>query len=393
MDWLLGTSDLYNVAYQNPIAARCVDKIGQALAGLPIEVYQAGNGDPKPVEKHPLLDIFNRRSNDEDSGAQVKYVMGALMASYAQMYVRGVRITSGISEIEVVGPAGWTVMRDKMTGELQGYKYQSANRGEIPFVKEANGWCAVRRVIRRRANDRDKAASPVEMAGRDIEENNEIRTYSKGLFKRFGRRPGMLTYPADASITKEQAAEVKGRFRDHFDEDKTGALPMVLGAGALYNELGASASDMQALDVRNTTARETCFVMGVPPVLLGIAGDSTYNNQAEANAAFYRDTIRPLGNLIAAELTSWLQPVYPGLELRFNYSSDAASQYDEGLRWDRVGKLKGIATVDEQRELVGYGKVKDIVDDGDGSVIFVTGADVPLSEAVTPVMTDTSAPL
>jgi phage portal protein BeeE len=45
---------------------------------------------------------------------------------------------------------------------------------------------------------------------------------------------------------------------------------------------------------------------GVPPMLLGIPGDNTYSNYAEANRAFYRQTVVPLVTRIASALGHWL---------------------------------------------------------------------------------------
>ncbi|HAH08700.1 MAG TPA: phage portal protein, partial [Alphaproteobacteria bacterium] len=47
---------------------------------------------------------------------------------------------------------------------------------------------------------------------------------------------------------------------------------------------------------------------GVPPMLLGIPGDATYNNYREANLAFWRQTALPLVAKTAQALTNWLRP-------------------------------------------------------------------------------------
>ncbi|MEZ5874510.1 MAG: phage portal protein [Hyphomicrobiales bacterium] len=36
------------------------------------------------------------------------------------------------------------------------------------------------------------------------------------------------------------------------------------------------------------------LALGVPPMLLGIPGDNTYSNYAEANCSFWRQTVLPL---------------------------------------------------------------------------------------------------
>ncbi len=48
------------------------------------------------------------------------------------------------------------------------------------------------------------------------------------------------------------------------------------------------------------------LAFGVPPMLLGIPGDNTYANYAEANRAFWCGTVLPLTARIAGALGSWL---------------------------------------------------------------------------------------
>lgn len=390
IDWLMGTTDAYDVAYTNPIASRCADMIGQAVAQLPVEIYtkaKSAKGEAKLIENHPLLDILNSRANAEDSAAQFKYAIAAMMATYGQAYLRGIKVTAGLSEVYAYAPNGWEPKRDKNTGMLLGYEFKRDNGGPLFFEIGPNGWCEIKRIIRQRPNKRDSAASPVEMAGKSIEENNSLRSYSKAQFEHQGRRPAVILTDKDTTIDPDSIAEQKRALSRQFKDDDTKRLPTFLNGAVTYQELGASSSDMQALEVRDGTAREICWDMGVPPVLLGIAGDSTFNNQAEARASFARDTIRPLCNFMAIELTAWLQPVAPGIEVRFNYSDDAASMFDEGVRWERVAKATGL-TINEKRGLQGFTSVEDIKGKGDGDVVFIDGTQLPLSEAVTPVLVE-----
>ncbi|ESQ86588.1 hypothetical protein ABAC460_23020 [Asticcacaulis sp. AC460] len=371
VDWLSGTQDAYEVAYGNPVAARCADMIGQAVAQLPIEVWRDG----KRVEDHPLVDVLNRRANGEDSAGQVKYALAVLMATYGQAYLRGVRVTAGLSELYVHGRKGFEPRRDRQ-GVLNGYEFRRETGGPVVFPIEPDGWCEVRRIIRQRPNLRDRAASPVEMAGRSIEENNAVRGYAKGQFEHQGRRPAVVVVDKDTTLEPDQIREERVRLSQQMKDDATRRLPTFLAGTLSYQELGASSSDMQAMELRNATAREICFGLGVPPVLLGIAGDSTFNNQAEARVGFARDTVRPLCEFIAGELTAWLQPVAPGVEIRFDYSADAASAADEAVRWERAARGVGLS-INEKRQLVGFGPVG-----GEGDVVLVAGGEVPLGMKV-----------
>ena len=51
-----------------------------------------------------------------------------------------------------------------------------------------------------------------------------------------------------------------------------------------------SPKDMDFVEAKAAAAREIALAFGVPPLLLGLPGDSTHANYAEANRAFYRQT-------------------------------------------------------------------------------------------------------
>ena len=61
---------------------------------------------------------------------------------------------------------------------------------------------------------------------------------------------------------------------------------------------------------------------GYPPLLMGLPGDNTYGNYAEANRAFWRQTIIPLVKRTAASLAHWLSPAF-GAELTLEPDLDA----------------------------------------------------------------------
>ena len=71
--------------------------------------------------------------------------------------------------------------------------------------------------------------------------------------------------------------------------------PLLLEGGLDWKSMSMSPRDMDFLEAKHTAAREIALAIGVPPMLLGIPGDNTYSNMAEANRAFWRGLISPCG--------------------------------------------------------------------------------------------------
>jgi hypothetical protein len=92
----------------------------------------------------------------------------------------------------------------------------------------------------------------------------------------------------------------------------------------------------------------------VPPLLLGLPGDNTFSNYAEANRAFWRQTVLPLVARVQKSFQAWLQPGFGPFRLDYNADRLEALASERASEWERVGKA-AFLTLDEQREALGYG--------------------------------------
>ena len=85
-------------------------------------------------------------------------------------------------------------------------------------------------------------------------------------------------------------------------------------------------------------AREIAMAFGVPPMLIGIPGDATYANYAEANRAFYRLTVLPLATRVAASLGWWLsEHLGAEIDLKPDLDQIPALAEERDQHWARVG--------------------------------------------------------
>ncbi len=130
--------------------------------------------------------------------------------------------------------------------------------------------------------------------------------------------------------------------------------PLLLEGGLAWQAMSLTPKDMDFIEAKNAASRDIALAFGVPPMLLGIPGDNTYANYAEANRAFYRLTVLPLIARTAGDLSPWLSQVF-GEELRLWFDADqieGLSAEREAL-WARLGRA-GFLSDDEKREAVGY---------------------------------------
>ena len=111
---------------------------------------------------------------------------------------------------------------------------------------------------------------------------------------------------------------------------------------------------MDFVEAKHGAAREIALAFGVPPLLLGLPGDNTHANYAEANRAFYRQTLIPLVRRTAESLAHWLAPALGPVTLEPDLDRIEALADERESLWRRVAAADFL-TEAEKREAVGYG--------------------------------------
>ena len=148
--------------------------------------------------------------------------------------------------------------------------------------------------------------------------------------------PAPSSTPAkDGQLTPEQFDRLKDELEESFQGAANAGRPLLLEGGLDWKAMAFSPKDMDFIAAQNVAAREVALAFGVPPMLLGIPGDNTYSNYAEANRSFWRQTVLPLAKRTAEALSGWLAPSFAGSSRARCRSSPRSSssrpRHDRGL--------------------------------------------------------------
>ena len=136
---------------------------------------------------------------------------------------------------------------------------------------------------------------------------------------------------------------------------------MLLEGGLDWKPMGFSPSDMEFQKTKDAAARDIAVAFGVPPMMLGITGDATYANYAEANRAFFRLTVLPFVRRVGAHLSHWLDD---GLDLSLVPDQDQipALSAERDAHWARVAGAEFLTDV-EKRQLLGLPAIEGAQDE------------------------------
>ena len=115
---------------------------------------------------------------------------------------------------------------------------------------------------------------------------------------------------------------LKGELEASFSGAANAGRPLLLEGGLDWKPLSLTPKDMDFAESKAAAAREIALAFGVPPMVMGLPGDNTFANYAEANRSFWRQTVLPLVSRTAGSLAHALGAAWSDVPLRLEPDLD-----------------------------------------------------------------------
>ena len=328
----------------NPIGYRAVRMIAEAAASIPWLAYAGA----RELAEHPLLALLARPNGGQPGREFLEMLYGFLLVS-GNAYVEKVEVEGAVRELFALRPDRVKAIA-AASGWPEAYEY-SVNGQSVRFDKGS----VLHVKLFNPLNDH-YGLSPFEAAQRSIDTHNAAAAWNKAMLDNAARPSGALVYAAgDGHLSADQFERLKRELEQSYQGSGNAGRPMVLEGGLDWKEMGFSPKDMEFIEAKNAAAREIALAFGVPPMLLGIPGDNTFANYAEANRTFWRQTVVPLAGRMAEALTVFFAGSYEtSVRLGLDLDQVEAMSADREALWARVERASFL-TDDEKRAAVGYG--------------------------------------
>ncbi|AWB48946.1 phage portal protein [Gemmobacter aquarius] len=317
----------------NPVGFRAVKLIAEAAAALPLIVQDQA----RRYEVHPVVDLMRRPNAGQGRAELFEAVYGHLLLS-GNAYLEAVSGAGALpGELHVLrsdrmavvpGADGWPVAYDYTVG-AKAHRFDMT--GALPPI------CHIRSF---HPQDDHYGFSPLQAAAVALDVHSSASAWSKALLDNAARPSGAIVYrgaDGQSALTADQYDRLVSEMESHHQGARNAGRPMLLEGGLDWKPMGFSPSDMEFQKTKESAAREIATAFGVPPMLLGIPGDATYANYAEANRAFYRLTVLPLAARVTAAVSSWLS-VFTGeaVEIRPDLDQVPALSVERDAAWARI---------------------------------------------------------
>ncbi|UVF18248.1 phage portal protein [Microvirga terrae] len=334
---------------KNAVVHRAVRLVSEAAAALPLVLKDQG----RELAAHPLLALLARPNAREGGQRFLEGVYGHLMVS-GNAYVEAVSVDGAPQELHALRPDRMRVVPDA-DGWPAAYEY-AVGAQTIRFATGGDeAPSPILHLSLFHPADDHYGLSPMEAAATALDIHNAAGAWNKALLDNAARPSGALVV-GGPSLTDQQFDRLKGELEANYQGAGNAGRPLLLEGGLDWRPLSLSPKDMDFVDAKAAAAREIALAFGVPPLLLGLPGDSTHANYAEANRAFYRQTVIPLVKRTAESLAHWLGPAYgDALALEPDLDAIEALADERESLWRRVSAAAFLSD-DEKREAVGYGR-------------------------------------
>jgi HK97 family phage portal protein len=366
---------------QNAVVNACISLIARSVADIPWVMYQGRGKKRKEIEEHPFFDLLDRPNPMQDGKA-------LLVALISHKLITGNGWLERTNETKFEKMELYTHRPDRMrivagkVGFPEAYEYHCGGDRRRWEVEPDRPRAPLPILHLKTFNPLDDwyGQSPLDACAWAIDLYNGGSSFNKAILDNSGAPSGALVFEGSADGGTILASETYEQSLRMLRGEETGygggGNRMLLDGGKWnWEPFGLDPEKLQFIEGMNRAAREIAFALGVPPELVGIPGDKTYSNYAEARQSLYQETVIPLAWEIARALTHWFKDsLGEGVYLEPNIDKIDALQPMRKEMWERIDKTTSL-TLNEKREAMGY-------EPTDGGDEMMTGAgQIPLAMA------------
>ncbi|MEE4350424.1 MAG: phage portal protein [Pacificimonas sp.] len=329
---------------RNPVASRAIRLFATAVGECPLR-----------IEGPDALAALLAQPNGRDDGTAFFERLGAHLLLHGNAYVEAATDGAGRpAELHVLAPDRMRIETDR-AGWPNGYLYRAGDREvRLPVPSaEAAGLLHIRALS---PLDDHYGLGALSAAAGAIEAHEQAAKWNRALLKNAARPSGALVFGArdGEALSADQYERLRGELDAGFSGANRAGRPLLLEGGLSWQPLSMSPADLDFAEGQKLAAREIALALGVPPLLLGMPGDNTYANYAEANRALWRQSVIPMAGRIGGALSGWLAHWWPDARIAPDENRVAALAPDRAALWAQVSAADFLSP-EEKRALLGLG--------------------------------------
>ena len=362
-------------AMQMTAVYSCVRILSEAVAGLPLHLYQyTDKGSKEKAVDNPLYFLLHDEPNTEMTSFVFRETLMTHLLLWGNAYSQIIRNGKG----EVVGlyplmPDRMTVNRDEK-GRLY-YEYMVSS-DDAKTLKDGTVRLSPYDVLHIPGLGFDGLVgySPIAMAKNAIGLAIAAEEYGSKFYANGATPSGILEYPG----TVKEPDKVRESWNAGFGGSSNAHKIAVLEEGMKYTPISISPNEAQFLETRKFQINEIARIFRVPPHMVGDLEKSSFSNIEQQSLEFVKYTLEPW-------LVRWEQAMQRSLIpqddkskyfIKFNVDGLLRGDYQSRMQGYATARQNGWMSANDIRELENLDRIP--AEDG-GDLYLINGNMMPLS--------------
>ena len=344
----------------------CVRILAEAVAGLPIHLYQyTETGGKEKAIKHPLYFLLHDEPNPEMTSFVFRETLMTHLLLWGNAYAQIIRNGKGeVIALYPLMPNRMTVDRDA-NGQLY-YQYQSS-KDEAPTIKGSTIILKSSDVLHIPGLGFDGLVgySPIAMAKNAIGMAIACEEYGAKFFANGAAPGGVLEHPG----TLKDPARIRESWNATFGGSSNSSKVAVLEEGMKYTPIAISPEQAQFLETRKFQINEIARIFRIPPHMVGDLEKSSFSNIEQQSLEFVKYTLEPW-------LVRWEQSMVRSLLspkekqeyfIKFNVDGLLRGDYQSRMNGYAIGRQNGWMSANDIRSLENL----DLIPEEKGGNLFL----------------------
>lgn len=365
-------------AMQTTAVYACVRILAEAIASLPLHVYEYQNdGGKKLVHDHPLYYLLHDEPNPEMTSFVFRETLMSHLLIWGNAYAQIIRDGAGrVLGLYPLLPDKMEVQRDDR-GNI--YYVYSRNSDENPMFKEYGN-------IKLKAEDVLHIPglgfdgligySPIAMAKNAVGMTLACEEYGASFFANGANPGGVLEHPG---VLKDPS-KVRESWNSVYRGVNNAHKIAVLEEGMKYQQIGIPPEEAQFLETRKFQINEIARLYRIPPHMVGDLDKSSFSNIEQQSLEFVKYTLDPW--VIRWEQSLQRSLLLPGEKgkyfIKLNVDGLLRGDYQSRMNGYAVGRQNGWFSANDIREME---NMNPIPDEEGGNLYLVNGAMTKLADA------------
>ncbi len=362
-------------AMQMTAVYSCVRILSEAVAGLPLHLYQYTDKSSKEkAVDNPLYFLLHDEPNIEMTSFVFRETLMTHLLLWGNAYSQIIRNGKG----EVMGlyplmPDRMTVNRDEK-GRLY-YEYMVSS-DDAKTLKDGTVRLSPYDVLHIPGLGFDGLVgySPIAMAKNAIGLAIAAEEYGSKFYANGATPSGILEYPG----TVKEPDKVRESWNAGFGGSSNAHKIAVLEEGMKYTPISISPNEAQFLETRKFQINEIARIFRVPPHMVGDLEESSFSNIEQQSLEFVKYTLEPW-------LVRWEQAMQRSLIpqddkskyfIKFNVDGLLRGDYQSRMQGYATARQNGWMSANDIRELENLDRIP--AEDG-GDLYLINGNMMPLS--------------